>query len=132
MRRCATLRRMRLSLAVVRRQSWSSAWPYVAVWSVLVLVLVLVHDVSAMPESSIQSALGWLRHTVRPLLRAAGALGAAGPRAPGGDAVRDCPAARKPYQGGCFRGPEGAGCGLSRVELAIFIRVKHEPMSWEH
>ena len=84
-----------------------------------------------LPDSSIQSALGWIQHTVRPLLRPAGAFGAAGARAPGSDAVRDCPAVRKPYQGGCFGGHEGDGCGLSRAELGIFIRVKNEPMSWE-
>lgn len=84
-----------------------------------------------LPESSIHSALGWIQHTVRPLLRAAGAFGTAGARASGGDAVRDCPASIKPYQGGCFGGAEGDGCRLSREELAVFIRVKHEPMSWE-
>lgn len=83
-----------------------------------------------LPKSSIDPALGWLQHTVRPLLCAAGSVGAAHAGYAGRDAGSDCPAARKPYTGGCFGGAEGFGCSLSRAEQTVLARVKGEPMSW--
>jgi hypothetical protein len=94
-------------------------------------MLVWVHDVSAMPALGTQSTVGWIQHTVRPLLCAAGAFGATVEARAGRALGRDCPASRKPYQGGCFAGAEGDGCRLSREEQSILIRVKNEAMSWE-
>lgn len=83
-------------------------------------------------ESGIQSALGWVQHTVRPLLRPADSFGPAHQ----GNAGRDvCSAgharAAHTYQGDHSGGAEGEGCALSWAERAVLVRVRNEPMSWE-
>lgn len=85
----------------------------------------------ALPESTIQSALGWVQHTVRPLLRAGSPVSPAHQ----GDARRDVCSVRhapgKRVEGRDFGGAEGMGCALSRAEQAVLVRVKNEPMSWD-
>lgn len=84
-----------------------------------------------LPESGIQSALGWAQHTVRPLLRTVNPVGPAHQ----GDAGRDVCSVRhaqgKRTEGSDFGGAEGVGCALSLEEQAVYVRVKNEPMSWE-
>ena len=86
---------------------------------------------SAMPELDDAPALGWLQHTVRPLLRPTGAFCAAYAGPTGRIAASACPATRKPKAGGCFGGAEGEGCQLSREERLILGRVREEAMSWD-
>jgi hypothetical protein len=85
-----------------------------------------------LPESGIQSALGWVQHTVRPVLRSVDSVGPAHQGNARGDVCSAGHArAGHAYQSGCFGGDEGVGCALSRAEQAVFVRVKNEPMSWE-
>lgn len=65
------------------------------------------------------------------LLRAPGAVGAAHAQSAGSHAGLHCARQPGPFKGGCFAGPEGAGCALSAAEILVLARVQHEPMSWE-
>ena len=76
-------------------------------------------------------SLGRVQHAVRPLLRPADSFGQAVEACAGSAAGGDNHAPRKPIQGGCFAGAEGAGCELSQAEKTILASVWREPMSWE-
>ncbi|WP_168921873.1 hypothetical protein [Polaromonas vacuolata] len=86
---------------------------------------------SGLPAIGNAAALGWLLHTVRPLLRSSNRFGPAIETCAGSDAVRLSFAPRKPYTGGCFAGPEGAGCALSGAEQDLLDNIKTQSMSWE-
>ena len=81
-------------------------------------------------NSGVQASLGWIQHTVRPLLRTVDSFSQADQGHAGRDVCGDKHAGRKPYTGGCFAGPEGFGCALSRAEQSILSRVSNEPTSW--
>lgn len=76
-------------------------------------------------------AMGWMRHVVRPLLCPPGALRSPAAHGARGHAVLHRPSQGSAYTGGCFAGPEGAGCALSEAEQRIGRWVGGEPMSWE-
>lgn len=75
--------------------------------------------------------MGWGEHVLRALLRPSGDVCAATAGRARGDAGVHRPAARKPYAGASFAGPEGVGCALSMEEQLVLSDVFHEPMSWE-
>ncbi len=94
-----------------------------------------------LPESASQSALGWVQHTVRPLLRAADPVGQANEGGARGDVCRNCIASSDhPIEGARVAGVEVDGCAnchrqakagdrpMTRVHAARQL-LAHGPLS---
>lgn len=76
-------------------------------------------------------AARWFQHVVRPMLRPPGEAGASIVDGSAGHAGGRQALSGRAHAGGCFGGVEGDGCPLSASEWGVWMRVRHEPMSWE-